>query len=80
MFNAYYIYLTGTYFYRTITSSITDLLINNPYTIVVNWTRQYQVRVDSTVPVIISLAGLQNISGYSVTIWLIEVPYYSSSC
>ncbi|ADN50977.1 thermopsin [Vulcanisaeta distributa] len=83
VFNAYYIYLTGTSFYHVITINTTNLLINNPYTVIVNWTKQYQVNVSSPVPIIVSLSGLQNISGYSITAWanrssalLIFVPRY----
>ncbi|MGC8543951.1 MAG: peptidase A5, partial [Vulcanisaeta sp.] len=83
VFNAYYIYLTSTKLYRTVTNNIVSISVNSPYTIIVNWTKQYQVNVSSPVPVVISLPGLQNISGYSVITWanedsqiLILVPRY----
>lgn len=72
VFNAYYIYLTGTSLYHTVMSNVTNLLVNGPYTVIVNWTKQYRVNVNSPVPVIISLSGLQNISGYSIVTWANE--------
>ncbi|WP_237699671.1 thermopsin family protease [Vulcanisaeta moutnovskia] len=70
VFNAYYIYLTGTSLYHMVMNNVTNLLVNGPYTVIVNWTKQYQVNVNSPVPVIVSLSGLQNISGYSVVTWV----------
>ncbi len=73
VFNSYYIYLTGTSFYHVVTVNVTNLLIDNPYTVIVNWTKQYRVNVNSPVPVIVSLSGgLQNISGYSIVTWVNE--------
>jgi hypothetical protein len=70
VFNAYYIYLTGTSLYHMVMNNVTNLLVNGSYTVIVNWTKQYQVNVNSPVPVIVSLSGLQNISGYSVVTWV----------
>ncbi len=70
IFNAYYIYLTGTNLYHAVMNNTVNLLIDSPYTVIVNWTKQYQVSVSSPVPITVSLSGLQNISGYSVVTWV----------
>ncbi|WP_460172710.1 thermopsin [Vulcanisaeta sp. JCM 14467] len=68
VFSGYDIYLFGS-LYNVITNNTAELPMSYPYTIVVNWTRQYQVNVTSPVPITLSISSAQNLTGTTVSAW-----------
>ncbi|WP_460173130.1 thermopsin [Vulcanisaeta sp. JCM 14467] len=64
LFRSYDIYLTGTELSNLVINNTARISINSPYTVIVNWTRQYLVIIHSKYPVSINGTETTNLTGW----------------